>query len=407
MGDLDFKLSSSGEKDFNQSKLSNESLDLKIHNGTFEKVSEPEAKIEPYEEEYFQSLFDEKNEKIEEIEEKAEDESIETTHEGVSGLAEEIFGEITAEISQDEEEISKDETAHEGVSGLADEIFEEITAEISQDEEEISKDETTHEGVSGLAEEIFEEITAEISQDEEEISQDEEVLKREENDEPLTDLSSEKEILLSANRILQPENNADKVLNGLSQSTQKDKYDFLNLCILSVVILLLGLTFIFMKQSTSDDGVKFEFETLKTGEFTEYISENFTEKMPLEKIMTQANVFLRKLFGKTDLEYVVFKDNEPPNGPVDNSDLGGASASDVLSPEDVTTTTTASVTAQTTTTPKIAQGFEISAPDETDSDDKVFTGRPIKTTTTKVTTTLKLPKTTDETTTGKVNLILP
>ncbi len=345
MGDLDFKLSSAGEKDSTHSNLSNESLDLKITNGTLEKVEKAENNLpKTLGEEYFQSLFDlEKSE-----------------------TAEEILQEITSEIPENDE--------------LSEDVFQNLQ----------------NETVSDLAEEIMQEITSDIPENDEL------------SEETPTDLTNEKEIIMSANEILPSESATDNVLTGLSQTTLKDKYDFLNLCVLAVVILLLGMTFIFAKNSTSgNDSVKFSLSTVKTGEYTQYLGEQYTEKMPLEKTMTQANVFLRKIFGKTDLEFVVFKDTEPPNGPVDNNNLGGMSANDGFSENETTTTSaTQSVTLQTTT-PKFVQGFELSTPEETDETDKVFTGRPIKTTTSKVTTTIKLPETTDETTTGKVNLILP
>lgn len=214
-------------------------------------------------------------------------------------------------------------------------------------------------------------------------------------------------IIADANRQEEVVNPADTLLEGLADTTQKEKFDFINLCVMAILVLLIGMTFIFMKQASYDDSQnqKLSFETIKTGEYTTGLSESYTKNMPMPKIMAQADVLLRKLFGKTKLEFVKFTSTEPPDGPVDN-DIGGDLSMNDDEPAESTSAVT-TTTEITTTTGKIKQDFIVTVPEDDNTQSELFTGRPIKTTTSKTTTTLKLPKATDETTTGKVNLILP
>lgn len=347
MKSLDIKLSAGENPHPAENHLSGDSLDVKINNGSVEAVRDEEIPKETSEEisevaeEYYQEIFD-----------------------------------IIEEASQQEETSEAIEEPAEIVEEMAEEIFEEILDEIEDAEETVAEQETEAEQ------------SEEQAYDEVEIGNDSQA------------------ILKIANTVLAEEKTSDKALSGFAKSAEKDKSDFLNLCVLAICMLFLGMTFIFMKgEKDIDDVVKLDFESVKKGTYTQYISQWYTEKMPLERIMTQANVAMRKLFGKTDLKFVSFKDNEPPNGPVDTSDMGGSSAQGDV-PENKVTTTAQSVTGETTTTPKLPQNFEITGTEDEDPGN-VFTGRPIKTTTTKVTTTVKHPQTTETTTTGEVNLILP
>lgn len=248
-----------------------------------------------------------------------------------------------------------------------------------------------------LAEEIFEEIKADAVAEE---------IYEEESEELLSPVSSE--LIAAANADGSKGSPSDSVLAELSFDSKKAKYDFINICVLAIMILFIAMTFIFMKNTlTGDEGVKLTAQTLKTGEYTEDLGERYNKNLPMEKLMAQANVLLRKLFGKTELEFIEYKDNEPPDGPIDNDDIGGI----MEKPEDdLPKRTTASMTSsegEATTTAKLPQAFEITTKPEENEESGIFTGRPIKTTTTKVTTTLDLPKTTEDTTTGKVNLIFP
>lgn len=405
MGDLDIRFSNE-----NENKKLNNSLDLKLNNGQFRKIEEEKPKSDVKEilkEEYYENLFEEKTDVPEELSETEE----------VLEEADEILEETAEEIVEAEEEIPEaeefvaEETLEGVTSQLADEIFEEIEAENSIDEEE-----------TDVEEELSEEIEEEISEDEEEISEDtieetenaenteadEEVLQEDVVEDDTTekpDLTDEKAIVCDANAVSDEKNATDGVLTELSLDTQKGKYDFINLCVLVIMLLFVALTFIFMKQAlASDKKNELSVEAIKTGEYTKNISEKYYKNLPMEKIMAQAEVMVKKIFGDRDIKFIKFKDNEPPDGPIDDEIIGGMVVED---DEESVVTTVTIVTAEVTTTGKLPQDFEITTAEQKEDDSPLFTGRPIKTTTTKVTTTLDLPKTTEDTTTGKVELIFP
>lgn len=196
---------------------------------------------------------------------------------------------------------------------------------------------------------------------------------------------------------------SDKMLDSLAFDSLKGKYDFINLSILTVLVVFIGLTFVFMKQTRDENKTKFSIKTLSSGEYSSYITEQYNSDLPMEKLMTQAEVVIKHLFGASDLEFVDYSTKEPPDGPVDDDTADDmAIADDPVSSETVTTTLPETTTSSGTTG-KIPQSFDVSkADDPAESGDNVFTGRPIKTTTSRVTTTLELPKGTEDTTTKEV-----
>ena len=197
----------------------------------------------------------------------------------------------------------------------------------------------------------------------------------------------------------------DNTLTRMAKDMNTAKYDFVNLGVIGFIILFIGITFIFMNGSAADaEGEKLSFETIKTGEYTASISEKYTSDMPLESIMENANVIIKKIFGKSDLEFKKKVPSSMPNGPVEFE--GGNM--EVDNSDDVVTSSTETITtANATTTEKIPQNFSVSKVEDDGGDDGLFTGRPIQTTTTTVTTELELPEGTESTTTGKVELIFP
>ncbi len=392
MGDLDIRFSSE-----NENKKLNNSLDLKLNNGQFEKVQAEKPKPDVKEilkEEYYENLFEEKVEEVEEA-------SCET----------EEIPEIEEETVEAEEEIPEavefvaEETLEGVTSQLAEEIFEEIEAENSvSEEEETVEEEVSVEETEEIPEDMPEEAEEEIENGElpEEVEQEEitEVFSEEK-----PDLTDEKVIVSDANVIADEENATDGVLTELSFDTQKGKYDFINLCVLVIMLLFVALTFIFMKQAlVTDKKNELSVDAIKTGEYTKNISDKYYENLPMEKIMAQAEVVVKKIFGDRDIKFIKFKDNEPPDGPIDNEEVGGMVVED---DEPIVTTTVTTVSGEVTTTAKLPQDFEITTAEQKDDNSPLFTGRPVKTTTTKVTTTLDLPETTEDTTTGKVDLIFP
>jgi len=391
MGDLDIRFSNE-----NDNKKLNNSLDLKLNNGQFQKVEQEKPAPDVNEilkEEYYENLFEEKADEVVETEEE------------IPEVEEEVV-EVEEEIPEAEEFVAE-ETLEGVTSQLADEIFEEIEAENSVDEEETDVEEAsgeTEEEILEDEEEFLEDVGEEAEEDAENTEagvEDEEEIPSEEK----PDLTDEKAIVCDANALADSENATDGVLSDLSFDTQKGKYDFINLCVLVIMLLFVALTFIFMKQTLSSDKKnELTVEAIKTGEYTQNISENYYKNLPMEKIMAQAEVLVKKIFGDKDVKFIKFKDNEPPDGPVDNEDVGGMVVED---DEPVVTTTVTTVSGEVTTTGKLPQDFEITTAKQEEDDSPLFTGRPIKTTTTKVTTTLDLPETTEDTTTGKVELIFP
>lgn len=388
MGDLDIRFSNE-----NDNKKLNNSLDVKLNNGQFQKVEAkkpvPDVK-EILKEEYYENLFEEKADEVVEAEEE------------IPEVEEEVV-EAEEEIPEAEEFVAE-ETLEGVTSQLADEIFEEIEAENSVDEEETDVEEAsdeTEEEFSEDEEEFLEDVGEEAEEDAENTEADEKEIPSEEK----PDLTDEKAIVCDANAISGEKNATDGVLSDLSFDTQKGKYDFINLCVLVIMLLFVALTFIFMKQTLSSDKKnELSVEAIKTGEYTQNISENYYKNLPMEKIMAQAEVLVKKIFGDKDVKFVKFKDNEPPDGPIDDEEMGGMVVEDDIP---VVTTTVTTVSGEVTTTGKLPQDFEITTAKQEEGDSPLFTGRPIKTTTTKVTTTLDLPETTEDTTTGKVELIFP
>lgn len=381
MGDLDIRFSNE-----NDNKKLNNSLDLKLNNGQFQKVEQEKPAPDVNEilkEEYYENLFEEKA-----------DEVVET---------EEEIPEVEEEVVEAEEFVAE-ETLEGVTSQLADEIFEEIEAENSVDEEETDVEEAsdeTEEEFSEDEEEFLEDTIEETEEDADNTEADEKEIPSEEK----PDLTDEKAIVCDANAPSGEKNATDGVLSDLSFDTQKGKYDFINLCVLVIMLLFVALTFIFMKQTLSSDKKnELSVEAIKTGEYTQNISENYYKNLPMEKIMAQAEVLVKKIFGDKDVKFVKFKDNEPPDGPIDDEEMGGMVVEDDVP---VVTTTVTTVSGEVTTTGKLPQDFEITTAKQEEGDSPLFTGRPIKTTTTKVTTTLDLPETTEDTTTGKVELIFP
>lgn len=197
----------------------------------------------------------------------------------------------------------------------------------------------------------------------------------------------------------------DNTLTRMAKDMNTAKYDFVNLGVIGFIILFIGITFIFMNGSAADaEGEKLSFETIKTGEYTASISEKYTSDMPLESIMENANVIIKKIFGKSDLEFKKKVPSSMPNGPVE---FEGGNMEVDNSDDVVTSSTETTTTANATTTEKIPQNFSVSKVEDDGGDDGLFTGRPIQTTTTTVTTELELPEGTESTTTGKVELIFP
>lgn len=385
MGDLDIRFSNE-----NDNKKLNNSLDLKLNNGQFQKVEQqkpaPDVK-EILKEEYYENLFEEKADEVVETEEE------------IPEAVEEVV-EAEEEIPEVAEEFVAEETLEGVTSQLADEIFEEIEAENSVDEEETDVEEASDETEEDFSEDEEEFLEDTIEETEEDAENTEEIPSEEK-----PDLTDEKAIVCDANALSGEKNATDGVLSDLSFDTQKGKYDFINLCVLVIMLLFVALTFIFMKQALSSDKKnELTVEAIKTGEYTQNISENYYKKLPMEKIMAQAEVLVKRIFGDKDVKFVKFKDNEPPDGPVDNEEMGGMVVED---DEPVVTTTVTTVSGEVTTTGKLPQDFEITTAKQEEDDSPLFTGRPIKTTTTKVTTTLDLPETTEDTTTGKVELIFP
>ena len=391
MGDLDIRFSNE-----NDNKKLNNSLDLKLNNGQFQKVEQEKPAPDVNEilkEEYYENLFEEKADEVVETEEE------------IPEVEEEVV-EAEEEIPEAEEFVAE-ETLEGVTSQLADEIFEEIEAENSVDEEETDVEEAsdeTEEEFSEDEEEFLEDTIEETEEDTDNTEagvEDEKEIPSEEK----PDLTDEKAIVCDANAISGEKNATDGVLSDLSFDTQKGKYDFINLCVLVIMLLFVALTFIFMKQTLSSDKKnELSVEAIKTGEYTQNISENYYKNLPMEKIMAQAEVLVKKIFGDKDVKFVKFKDNEPPDGPIDDEEMGGMVVEDDIP---VVTTTVTTVSGEVTTTGKLPQDFEITTAKQEEGDSPLFTGRPIKTTTTKVTTTLDLPETTEDTTTGKVELIFP
>ena len=388
MGDLDIRFSNE-----NDNKKLNNSLDLKLNNGQFQKVEQEKPAPDVNEilkEEYYENLFEEKADEVVETEEE------------IPEVEEEVV-EAEEEIPEAEEFVAE-ETLEGVTSQLADEIFEEIEAENSVDEEETDVEEAsdeTEEEFSEDEEEFLEDTIEETEEDADNTEADEKEIPSEEK----PDLTDEKAIVCDANAISGEKNATDGVLSDLSFDTQKGKYDFINLCVLVIMLLFVALTFIFMKQAlVTDKKNELTVEAIKTGEYTQNISENYYKNLPMEKIMAQAEVMVKKIFGDKDVKFIKFKDNEPPDGPVDYEEMGGMVVEDDIP---VVTTTVTTVSGEVTTTGKLPQDFEITTAKQEEGDSPLFTGRPIKTTTTKVTTTLDLPETTEDTTTGKVELIFP
>lgn len=385
MGDLDIRFSNE-----NDNKKLNNSLDLKLNNGQFQKVEKQKPAPDVNEilkEEYYENLFEEKADEVVETEEE------------IPEAVEEVV-EAEEEIPEVAEEFVAEETLEGVTSQLADEIFEEIEAENSVDEEETDVEEASDETEEDFSEDEEEFLEDTIEETEEDAENTEEIPSEEK-----PDLTDEKAIVCDANALSGEKNATDGVLSDLSFDTQKGKYDFINLCVLVIMLLFVALTFIFMKQALSSDKKnELTVEAIKTGEYTQNISENYYKKLPMEKIMAQAEVLVKRIFGDKDVKFVKFKDNEPPDGPVDNEEMGGMVVED---DEPVVTTTVTTVSGEVTTTGKLPQDFEITTAKQEEDDSPLFTGRPIKTTTTKVTTTLDLPETTEDTTTGKVELIFP
>ena len=391
MGDLDIRFSNE-----NDNKKLNNSLDLKLNNGQFQKVEQEKPAPDVNEilkEEYYENLFEEKADEVVETEEE------------IPEVEEEVV-EAEEEIPEAEEFVAE-ETLEGVTSQLADEIFEEIEAKNSVDEEETDVEEAsdeTEEEFSEDEEEFLEDTIEETEEDTDNTEagvEDEKEIPSEEK----PDLTDEKAIVCDANAISGEKNATDGVLSDLSFDTQKGKYDFINLCVLVIMLLFVALTFIFMKQAlVSDKKNELTVEAIKTGEYTQNISENYYKNLPMEKIMAQAEVLVKKIFGDKDVKFIKFKDNEPPDGPVDYEEMGGMVVEDDVP---MVTTTVTTVSGEVTTTGKLPQDFEITTAKQEEGDSPLFTGRPIKTTTTKVTTTLDLPETTEDTTTGKVELIFP
>ncbi|MBQ8378458.1 MAG: hypothetical protein IJX42_04930, partial [Oscillospiraceae bacterium] len=381
MGDLDIRFSNE-----NDNKKLNNSLDLKLNNGQFQKVEQEKPAPDVNEilkEEYYENLFEEKADEVVETEEE------------IPEVEEEVV-EAEEEIPEAEEFVAE-ETLEGVTSQLADEIFEEIEAENSVDEEETDVEEAsdeTEEEFSEDEEEFLEDTIEETEEDTDNTEagvEDEKEIPSEEK----PDLTDEKAIVCDANAISGEKNATDGVLSDLSFDTQKGKYDFINLCVLVIMLLFVALTFIFMKQTLSSDKKnELTVEAIKTGEYTQNISENYYKNLPMEKIMAQAEVLVKKIFGDKDVKFIKFKDNEPPDGPVDYEEMGGMVVEDDVP---MVTTTVTTVSGEVTTTGKLPQDFEITTAKQEEDDSPLFTGRPIKTTTTKVTTTLDLPETTEDT----------
>ncbi|MBE6837070.1 MAG: hypothetical protein E7509_03620 [Ruminococcus sp.] len=422
MGDLDIRFS--GEND---NKDLNSSLNLRLNNGQFEEVlpEEPKPSVnEILNEEYYENLLDIKP--VEAYEEAEEDLEISGENIGDAEDDEILYEEDTAEgfeeyseeIPQEEDfyEFEEDDGADDLVevtSQLKEEFFEEIEAENTDFDEDITEEVGASEDFTEEVEEVTEGIS-EKSSEEEEIPETEEEISEvtDASEETEAEVSAqeepvdwyEKALVSGANEVDDNPNPTDEKLGELSFDTQKGKFDFVNLCVLALMIIFVSLTFILMKQTlVNDKKAELSLETIKTGEYTKEFSENYEKNLPLQKLMAQAEVLVKKIFGDRDVKFIKFNDSEPPDGPVDNDNIGGMTVDD----EEGVVTTASGGTTQVTTTAKLPQDFEITTSSVKTDKAPVFTGRPIKTTTTKVTTTLDLPKTTKDTTTGKVNLIFP
>ena len=268
------------------------------------------------------------------------------------------------------------------------------------------EEKTSEEKAEEIAKEIFEEIKAEAEVKPEKKETKKAPVKRE-----LSQIKVEEFLCSEEKSEVENDNETptDKALGELAADAQEGRFDFINLCVLGLIMLFFAMTFIFMRQENMNrTKAELTAETFKTGEYTQQISENYTENLTESKVLTQANVLLRKLFGKSDLEFVTYTDSKLPNGPVDNENLGGSSWGEGGSDAVVTTTGETTSAQEVTTTPKIALDVDLSPPTQA-GEEYATTGRPIQTTTEykKVQTTLDLPRATDETTTGKVNLIFP
>ena len=372
MDDLNIKFSPS--ENTKPKIYSNDDLNFRLSDMHKSETEPYEAEEKPYEkEEYFQLLGDDdedfdlpENDEISEIKELNTDFSEEISSELFEEIAEET---AVPDYEETETEEEKQTISEEVSSALFDEITEKI-AEENRLEEESKKAELSK---SFSEENVRDFDLSETSEQPEEVK----------------------------------EKPSDAVLKELARDTRKGKYDFLNLGAIAVIMLFLGMTFIFMKQEdTRGESVLLTAETAKTGEYTQYVSEKYTSKMPLSKFMTQANVVVKNLLGKSELKFVRYEKNEPPDGPIEFEELDNMGAEQETSVQ-TTVTTSPTTTEKGGTTAKVPQNFEVSKVEVTDDNENVFTGRPIRTTTSKETTTLDLPKATEDTTTGKVNLILP
>lgn len=372
MDDLNIKFSPSEKT---KPKIySNDDLNFRLSDIHKSETEPYEAEEKPYEkEEYFRLLGDDdgeydlpENDEISEIKELNADFSEEVSSELFEEIAEEKALPEAGEAETEEE----NHTVSQEVSAA---LFDEITEKLAEEnrlEEESKK--------------------AELSK-----SFSEENVK----DFDLSETSGQPGEI--------KEKPSDAALKELARDTRKGKYDFLNLGAIAVIMLFLGMTFIFMKQEdTRTESVSLTAETVKTGEYTQYVSEKYTSKMPLSKFMTQANVVVKNLLGKSELKFVKYEKNEPPDGPVEFEELDDMGIEQGSSVQ-ASVTASPTTTEKGGTTAKIPQDFEVSRVEVTDDNENVFTGRPIKTTTSKETTTLDLPEATEDTTTGKVNLILP
>ena len=201
---------------------------------------------------------------------------------------------------------------------------------------------------------------------------------------------------------------SDVKLKGMSKEVTAVKYDLINLAVIGFILLFIGVTFIFMNSSLgAADSEKLSLESLRTGSFTLALSEQYTSDMPLEETMENLNVIMHNIFGKSDLE---FKKKLPvlsSDGPVE---FEGGDMSVDNSDELQTTTSATETTAPVSTTEKVPQNFSVSRVEsDSENGDGLFTGRPIDftTTTTIVTTQLDLPRGTESSTTGSVQLVIP
>lgn len=279
-----------------------------------------------------------------------------------------------------------------------------FSEELSKGISEISKKRVSDEISDGILDKIQTDIAQNILAEEEahkkksESSFDEEQIK----DVNIAGLSDNAVVKNNVNENFQ----SDETFKQLADNTERGRYDVLNLGILAVFMLLIGMTFLFMSESSNSvqNKVEFNAKNVSTGDYTNYLSKSFSKNLPLSKTMSQGEVLFSYFYGKSDMKFGKYK----KVGSIKDADyLGTVDEDSGLQDSDADSTITTSGTETTTsnqgTTDKKVQTFDINFGDDVVTSDWNMSV-PESRVTTPVTTTIKLPKATDAKTTKKVKL---